>query len=351
MYGTQRAKVTVDHVYDGVYYTPRTVSRAFGLSGQVEITGSRARSEIMLGQSFDEQLTFDPPTTSGVGGWSLNVQHVYDPCSRTLARGDGGEEEREFSALSATTVAGGGATAPTPTGTPAKQAYFNPTIGARSVAVGPNGSVVVGGWTQFYRLDIDGLVRRLPDLPVLGGYGDAAQIAIDRQNRLLVGVPADPTGICGEGGSAGGVSLWMLDAANVWSEVTTVTTPERIDSCGNPQLAVGADDTIYVTQGPFLYQFRPGDSAPALIAQVGVDAYVRYHGIAVGADGSVYAGSYGFIDKIDPSGSRTRVAGTGTPGHGGDNGPATAAQLSVASSLQVEPAARCISWIGRRCHR
>ena len=122
VYGTQRAKVTVNHVYDAVYYQPAAFGRAFGLSGQTEISNSRARSEVMLGQTFDKQLTYDPPATSGLGGWTLDVQHVYDPLARTLARGDGGDETRDFTALSAATVAGGGTTPPTASGTPARLA-------------------------------------------------------------------------------------------------------------------------------------------------------------------------------------------------------------------------------------
>ena len=129
----------------------------------------------------------------------------------------------------------------------------------------------------------------------------------------------------------------MLDAANVWSEVTTVTTPAHIPACGSPLVAVGADDTIYLSQGPYLYQFRPGDAAPALIAEVGTNGQSSgVTGITVGADGNVYAGSIGFIDKIEPSGRRTRVAGTGTFGYSGDNGPATLAELSTATALQIE---------------
>ena len=338
VYGTQRAKVTVNHVYDAVYYSPSTYWRSFGLAGQSAISASRARSEVMLGQTFDTELTLNPPTAAGLGGWTLNVQHVYDPLARILTRGDGGEEEREFSALTPTTVAGGGQTPPTTAGTPARQAQLN--FHHESLAQAPNGSIVLAALERFYRLDADGLVRRLPDLTAPFAWLGGRQIVIDRQNRLLVGVPANVDeggGGCSEGGHAEGVSVWMLDAANSWSEVTTTTTPEEIDGCGHPLVAVGADDTIYVTQGPYLYQFRPGDTAPVLIAEVGslsIDGGIS--GITVGADGSVYVGSPGFIDKIDPSGRRTRVAGTGTTGYTGDDGPATAAQLSTPMSLQID---------------
>ncbi len=50
----------------------------------------------------------------------------------------------------------------------------------------------------------------------------------------------------------------------------------------------------------------------------------------------MYVGTFGYIDKIAPSGLRTRVAGTGTPGYSGDNGPAPAAEVQAAIALQVD---------------
>jgi serine/threonine-protein kinase len=60
--------------------------------------------------------------------------------------------------------------------------------------------------------------------------------------------------------------------------------------------------------------------------------------VAVGPDHSLYiADSYNHvIRRVNPLGTITTVAGNGTPGHSGDGGPATAAQLCTPSGVFVD---------------
>lgn len=54
------------------------------------------------------------------------------------------------------------------------------------------------------------------------------------------------------------------------------------------------------------------------------------------ANGNVYVGTATRLFRINASGAVTRIAGTGTAGDGGDNGPATAAQFSSCSAIAVD---------------
>jgi len=67
-----------------------------------------------------------------------------------------------------------------------------------------------------------------------------------------------------------------------------------------------------------------GDDGPATVAEL---SFPR--GLAATADGGfLIAGSGNVVRKVSPAGVITRVAGTGTQGNSGDDGPATVAELN-----------------------
>jgi flagellar hook assembly protein FlgD len=75
-----------------------------------------------------------------------------------------------------------------------------------------------------------------------------------------------------------------------------------------------------------------GDDGPATASRLNYPS-----GIAVAADGSVLIADRANhrIRKISPAGTITTIAGTGTAGFSGDGGPATAAQLNVPVGVAV----------------
>ncbi len=78
-----------------------------------------------------------------------------------------------------------------------------------------------------------------------------------------------------------------------------------------------------------------GDGGPAVDAQL-----ARPHGLAVDPDGNLYIAdvSNHRIRRVDPSGTITTIAGTGTRGYSGDNGPASRAQLQFPRGVAVDRA-------------
>ena len=75
-----------------------------------------------------------------------------------------------------------------------------------------------------------------------------------------------------------------------------------------------------------------GDDGPATDAQLNTPA-----GVAVTADGGFLIADPGnnVVRKVSAAGVITRVAGTGTRGNSGDDGPATDAQLNEPAGVAV----------------
>jgi serine/threonine-protein kinase len=115
-----------------------------------------------------------------------------------------------------------------------------------------------------------------------------------------------------------------------------------LDAAGNLYIAdtgnnvirrVGRDGTITTLAGTGVRGFSP-DGGPAVQAPLDNPSSV-----AVDSSGAVYLGEIdsGRVRRIDPSGTISTVAGTGAKGYSGDGGPATKAQLSEPTGLDVRP--------------
>src|SRR5450759_2275213 len=114
-----------------------------------------------------------------------------------------------------------------------------------------------------------------------------------------------------------------------------------VDSAGNLYITDEASNRIWkvsngliaVVAGNGTSGFS-GDNGPATSAQLNVP-----YGVAVDSAGNLYIADTGNnrVRKV-ASGMVTTVAGNGTPGFSGDNGPATSAQLNVPYGVAVDSA-------------
>jgi len=143
----------------------------------------------------------------------------------------------------------------------------------------------------------------------------------------------------GGGGGSSGSSLG--DNGPATSALLNGPVGVAVDSAGNLYIATADARIRKVTSGiitTLAGNGTPGftgDNGPATSAQLNSP-----NGVAVDSAGNVYISDFGNnrIRKVT-NGIITTVAGNGTPGYSGDNGPATSAQLNSPNGVAVDSAA------------
>jgi len=319
----QQATIRIGYVYDGVYQR----NERFGESGSgVRVTGSRTRQEVTLWSESHRTLGTWDARAGGLGGWTLDVQHAYDPVGRTLFLGDGrqissGGSGRQGVNQTITTVAGGGEKRDVGDGGPATKARLdNPSWRAGygmfigntylnywpsqpwGVAVAPDGDLYISdGMMRIRRVDRSGVITTFAG----GGTNEVGDGQPAVQAKL-----GYPRGLCfGPDGS-----LYIADRGH-----------HRIRRVGSD----GVITTVAGTEKGF-----GGDGGPATQAKLNEPMAV-----AVAPDGAFYIADTAnhCVRRVGPDGVINTVAGKPVrgpddkenwPGYGGDGGPAAQARLN-----------------------
>lgn len=318
--GAQLVRVRVGYVYQGVY---EQVDR-FGYGGRgIPITGSRTRQEVALWREFQTTIGEWDARTIGLGGWTLDAHHRYDPAGRVLHLGGGHERRADGSGgrqamnLSITSIAGGGTGNTIGDGESASQArlddpsYTGGAGMARSrmpvipsgLAVAPDGAIYVADENnRVRRIGLDGVISTVAG----GGQQDPRRgtKAIDTRLDRPAGIAVAPDG-----------TLYIAEAFR-----------HRI-------LRVDADGTLSIVAGTGSSGFS-GDGGPAEKARLSTPTSV-----AVGTDSCLYIADLGNhrVRRIEADQTITTIAGTGKRGYSGEGGPATAADLYLPTSLALAP--------------
>ncbi len=199
-----------------------------------------------------------------------------------------------------TTVAGTGVPGFLGEGTPATSAQFSYP---RDLAVDQNGAILVldTNNARLRKFTPGGSIATVAGSGVLGFYGDqgAATLA---QLALPWGVSVDRSG-----------SIYLADTYN--NRIRKIATDGTITT------VVGLNDPGFT-----------GDGGQAIFARLN-----RPTGAVSDGSGNLYIADTGNnrIRKVDARGIITTIAG-GANGFSGDNGPATAAQLSLPESLAID---------------
>jgi RHS repeat-associated protein len=301
----QLSLVRIDYDYMPQYYAvPADFTSSFARAeaAGTAVISSRGSSTITLSKTWSELLGAWDARALGLGGWSLSIQHAYDPASRTLFLGAGGQRSAEALSLhTITTVAGNGLYGFSGDGGPAIAARLGNPIG---VAVAPDGSLFIADFTdnRIRRVAPDGIITTVAGNGSLGFSGDggpATSAQLREPTDVAVGVDG---------------SLFIADSLN---------------SCIR---RVGPDGIITTVAGNG--RAGLGDGGPATAAQLN-----GAFGVAVGPDGSLFIADcyHSRIRRVGPDGIITTVAGNGLFGFGGDGGPATAAPLNGPVGVAVGP--------------
>src|SRR6266540_3392491 len=191
-----------------------------------------------------------------------------------------------------TTIAGTGQNGYSGDGGPATQAtLWDPT----GIALGPDGSLYIADHTNSR-------IRRIGP------------------NSIITTVAGDGGGLRYPSGVAVGPDGTLYIAGNYTNRVY------RVGPDGTLSTVAGTSPSGWYSGG------YSGDGGPASAAQVN-----RPWGVAVGPDGSLYiADTWNHrIRRVAPNGIITTVAGTGQNGYSGDGGPATQAKLSYPARIAV----------------
>lgn len=134
----------------------------------------------------------------------------------------------------------------------------------------------------------------------------------------------------GDGGAAGAAQLYAPLAVAVDATGNIYVA----DTGNNVVRKIGVNGAIAAFAGTGAAG-NGGDGGAAISAQLNAPS-----GVAADAAGNVYISDTGNarVRKVASNGTITAVAGSGTPGFGGDGGTATSAQLSLPMGLAVDAA-------------
>jgi sugar lactone lactonase YvrE/DNA-binding CsgD family transcriptional regulator len=177
-------------------------------------------------------------------------------------------------------------------------------------------------------------------------------IAVDAGGRVYVatggrirrigrdGIISTVAGTSGFGSSedGGAATLAQLDTGGKWGNTGLALDREGAvyvpDGYHQRVRKVTSDGIITTTAGTGTAGYS-GDGGPARAAELNLP-----RGAAVDAQGNVFIAEAGGhrVRRVDAAGTISTYAGTGTPGSGGDGGPAAAAQLNGPEALALDAA-------------
>ncbi|MCL6613782.1 MAG: hypothetical protein K6U03_04055, partial [Firmicutes bacterium] len=357
--GECQALIRIGYVYDAVYYNPQgEIDNSFGSFSALPIAGSQARQEITMWEDYRTPVGVWEARAHGLGGWTLDAQHFYEPGGKVLYLGDGSRRSAENISLVADTVAGTGEWGYGGDGGQAREAVLYCPMG---ITLGPDGTIYIADTNNHVirRIGTDGIITTIAGTgePGYGGDGGpATEALLDWPSDVAVGPDGSiyvaefynhclrriaPDGIItivagtgapgysGDGGPAIEARLYFPTAVDVGPDGSIYLTDR-----GNHRLRrVGPDGIITTVAGTGMAGYS-GDGGPAAEAELNSPM-----GVAAGPDGSIYFTDYAnhSLRRIAPDGIITTVAGTGTAGYNGDGGPASATMLAWPARVAVGP--------------
>jgi YD repeat-containing protein len=300
--GVQLVTIYIGYVYGSTYRTPAAGDTSFGRPGGSPLTGDSTRVRNTI-QRFQQTAvgTWDSRGV-GLGGWSLDVHHSYDPIGRVLYLGDGSSRTAQTLGQTIRKVAGKIANSFGGDSGSASVASFR---GPNGVAAGPDGSVYIADSFnhRVRRIGPDGVIHTIVGNGSTGSTGDGGPATAAELNA-----PADVAI-----GPDGSLYITDFDGSRI----------RRVDTNGIITTVAGTG-----TDG------NTGDGGPATGAEIS-----EPYGLAVGGDGSVYFTEFDSsrVRRVGPDGIIATVAGTGVSGFNGDSIPATTAELGRPIGLALGP--------------
>jgi len=300
--GVTTGKVSIGFVYDATYLTPGEWEKAFAQFGS-STTNIRARMEIVIWTHFYVYIDDLSPTLKQQfgNGWSVSNHHRLIN-SKILVRGDGVIQSVASKNLLIHTIAGNGS-----------YGFSGDNRAATNASLASPDAVVADATGNLFVADTyNNLIRK-----------------IDTKGRIT---------------TVAGTSLSVPDSYSGYATSVKLRSPRgvAVDGFGNFYIAdtdnycirkvdrYGKLTTLAGWVGQYGYS---GDNGPAVNAKLNAPS-----GVAFDSVGNIFIAdsSNSRIRKIDPSGIITTVAGNGSFGYSGDNGQATDAKLNYPKGIAVD---------------
>jgi RHS repeat-associated protein len=330
------------YVYKPVLYdAASSFNQSFGNPGVrgAHIEGWN-RSTVNVCRSGSVKVSSWDDRGQGLGGWTPDILHQYDPAGKSLQLGSGDWRTAESIPNVITTAAGTGVRGAAGDGGPATEAQIG---WVRGMDVAADGSVYLSDTTngRIRRITPDGKINTV--IQAAGGpYGiavapDDTIYFVERGNQRVRRLDPDgivttvagtgAQGFSGDGGPATEAKLndpWGLALAPDGSLYIADTFNNRVRK-------VSTDGIITTVAGRGWTSGPIGDGGPA------TQALIHPFGIAVGPDGALYIADNDLsrIRRVGPDGIISTIAGGGATL--GDGGPATQASVSGPLDVDVEP--------------
>ncbi|MBI5516947.1 MAG: hypothetical protein HY909_24405 [Deltaproteobacteria bacterium] len=361
--GAWGATVRVGYVFTGALHA----AHLFGSLPGLRLPGMTTTTETTEVRLVTTQLGAWDARSAGLGGWTLDAHHSYDPSGRALVLGDG--ERRGQCLLRAASLH-----AHVGTGTRGRAGDGGPALLAQldapaDLALAPDGALYILelGAHRVRRVAPDGTIATVAGDGTMGFAGDGgpataarlnspqglevtadgALLIADTGNHRVRRVSREGTisTVAGTGAMGVGGDLGAATSAQLNGPRGLAALPDGsffVADTGNRRIRqVAADGAIFTVAGTgsappgFVGVPTLPDGVPAVAAPMN-----EVHGLALGPDGSIY-----FTDRflhrlrrIDPSGIVYTVAGSGSilvPGFQGEGVPGDRAQLFFPQHLEV----------------
>jgi RHS repeat-associated protein len=277
--GQHTATVSIGYVFDGVYAEPEM----FGYTGGPRITNNpAARREVILWRDFRGKVGTWDAKAEGLGGWTLDVHHAYDPNAEVVYKGDGTLQSTQDIGRVVNRVAGKGGSGTTDDGALAVDADL---AGPQGIAATPDGGYYVSDTSHHTvrRVGSDGRIRTVAGtFNSSGCCGDDGPATSAHMNAPL-GLDVGPDG-----------SVYIADTNN--------NRIRRVDPNGQITTVAG---------GPGVGNSGDGGQAKDATLWTPTD-------VAVASDGTLYIASHDRVRRVDPSGiiSTAYISG-GPPDYSG----------------------------------
>ncbi len=337
--GTTPFTLDVSYIYDGVYGGERYADISFGAPDSIRFQEVPTRREVEAIGRFRGEFSHFDAMERGLGGWSLDTVHTYDPVSRSVTLGSGQRLETISQEWASRAIAGRS------DGTYDVDilAMDSDPLDVSGIAVSDDGEVYIADYRRhrIVKIDSGGVLRHVAGVRVsaaapngTSGWSPDGAIADGSAIRQPTALEFGPDGslyyIRGTGATSGHivrrispdgriytVAGVLDDRAESAAEIRTDTGNPAVGSrIKNPtDLAVTSSGQVYIACsgisgiGPHFRTVAP-DGTIALLDLPGSDAIdeVASHWLTDG----VYFFSAGRLYALRSSGTAQLLAGGGS---------------------------------------